>query len=69
MQFLPEIGERRPQSEFWQFDKWTRTPPPESAHEYQQQMWADFDHTPYRHFYVRELARLRGNDGHFVIPW
>ncbi|KZV61485.1 hypothetical protein PENSPDRAFT_643337 [Peniophora sp. CONT] len=69
MQFLPEIGGQRARSEFWQFEKWACTPASDCSDEYQQQMWADFDHAPYRHFYVRELARLRGKDGQFVVPW
>ncbi|KAK7682231.1 hypothetical protein QCA50_014818 [Cerrena zonata] len=31
-----------------------------------QPMWADFEKTPYRHFYIKEIAQLR--DGCFVVP-
>ena len=31
-----------------------------------ERIWADFKKTPYRHFYIKEVARL--DDGTFVIP-
>lgn len=31
-----------------------------------QLMWADFKHSPNRHFYIKEVAKLR--DGRMVIP-
>jgi len=29
-------------------------------------MWADWDNEPHRHFYIKEVARLR--DGRLAIP-
>lgn len=29
-------------------------------------MWADFKHSPDKHFYIKELSELR--DGSFVVP-
>ncbi|KAJ7649282.1 hypothetical protein B0H17DRAFT_1270814 [Mycena rosella] len=56
----PEI--RTTVSEFWQAAKYVE----EIDNDELSPMWADWEISPHRHFYVRELAQCRNKD--FVIP-
>ncbi|KAH9835337.1 uncharacterized protein C8Q71DRAFT_870860, partial [Rhodofomes roseus] len=62
MSFLPRVG--IPISEFYDGEKCLELD--EKALDRGQLMWMDKENAPRRHFYIRELARLR--DGRFVIP-
>ncbi|TFY60326.1 hypothetical protein EVJ58_g5221 [Rhodofomes roseus] len=62
MSFLPRVG--APVSEFYDGGKCLELD--EKALDCGQLMWMDKENAPRRHFYIRELARLR--DGRFVIP-
>ncbi|EPQ53882.1 hypothetical protein GLOTRDRAFT_106509 [Gloeophyllum trabeum ATCC 11539] len=59
MNLYPEVA--RKVSEAWQAGKWTE----ETDLDLLTPMWAD-SQAPHRHFYVKEVARLR--DGRLVIP-
>ncbi|KAJ7784239.1 hypothetical protein B0H16DRAFT_1295984 [Mycena metata] len=60
MHFYPEITSTV--SEFWQAAKYVE----EIDLDELSPMWADWVSSPYRHFYVKELAQCR--DGTFVVP-
>lgn len=49
-------------AEFWQAGKWIH----DSDLNDLTPMWANFEVAPHRHFYVNEIAQLRG--GRFEIP-
>ncbi|KAH9912209.1 uncharacterized protein B0H18DRAFT_942872 [Fomitopsis serialis] len=61
MKFLPRVGTSV--SEFRDGEKWLNMN--EDALERGQLMWMD-EKKPHRHFYIKELARLR--DGRYVMP-
>ncbi|KAJ6536221.1 hypothetical protein B0H19DRAFT_1213746 [Mycena capillaripes] len=60
IQVYPEITEKI--SEFIQADKWTK----EVNVDELSPMWADWKNAAHKHFYVKELARLK--NGNFVVP-
>lgn len=59
--FYPEISSTIAES--WQAAKYVD----EVALDELSPMWADWDSSPYRHFYIKELAQCQ--NGHFVIPF
>jgi len=60
MKIYPEITSTV--SESWQAGKWVG----EVALDELTPMWADWQHSPDRHFYVNEVARTR--DGRYLVP-
>jgi hypothetical protein len=60
IQLYPEINATI--SEVWQAEKWLKEVPLDNL----SPMWANWEETPYKHFYVNELAQL--DDGSLVIP-
>lgn len=63
MNVYPEITSSI--SESWQTGKWCEEVPLEEL----SPMWADWDKSPDRHFYVNEVARIRsGKPGKYFLP-
>ena len=60
MQVYPEVTSSI--SESWQTGKWCDEVPLEEL----SPMWADWEHSPGRHFYVNEVARTR--TGQYIVP-
>ena len=60
MEVYPEITSTV--SESWQAGKWIH----EVALDELTPMWADWCHSPDRHFYVNEVARTK--DGRYLVP-
>ena len=60
MQVYPEVTSSI--SESWQTGKWCDEVPLEEL----SPMWADWEHSPGRHFYVNEVARTK--TGQYVVP-
>lgn len=49
-------------AEFWQVGKWLNEVAPDEL----TPMWADWEHSPDRHFYINEIARTR--EGRYLVP-
>ncbi|KAK7040964.1 hypothetical protein R3P38DRAFT_3452826 [Favolaschia claudopus] len=60
MHVYPEITDRI--SEFNHAEKWTK----EIDHDDLSPMWADWENSPHKHFYIKELAQLK--NGEYFVP-
>jgi alpha-L-fucosidase len=63
MAFYPEVV--GPVSEYWHAGKWTET---QDFSDYMP-MWADFDKSAHRHYFVKELARTYSGEYVLLARW